>query len=143
MADKGNMLIRIDNSKKRAYRRKFNKMYKKVEAKELEFDKLLVSFASWKSHVKFCTEHGIFNYYEKKIKELILKMTINEGYYVSERTSSNIPVAKKDLNTFYLPVNVEKNEDGMYQYQEYRFNLPIDYNIPSDIIEYLAYELDK
>lgn len=139
----GNMLIRLDNSKKRSYRRKFNKIYKKVEAKELEFDKLLVSYASWKSHVKFCTEYGIFSYYENKIKELILKMTINEGYYISERTSSNIPVAKKDLNTFYLPVNVEKTDDGIYQYQEYRFNLPITCNIPSDVIEYLAYELDR
>lgn len=62
--------IKIDNSKKRAYRRKFNKLCKKVVAKELPFEVLQTSYKSWYEHAKFVTDKTIFNYYEQKLKEL-------------------------------------------------------------------------
>lgn len=70
-------------------------------------------------------------------------MTIENGYYVADCTSKKVPVSKKDANTFYLPVNIQKNEDGMYEYEEYRFNMPIDYKFPSEILEYMAESLDE
>lgn len=138
----GDIVIRLNNKKKNAYRRKFNKMYKLVESRKIEFSKLLVSYISWKSHVKLCNNHGIFKYYDNKIKELLLKMTIENGYYIAECTSTRLPYAHKDLDTFYLPIDVEKTDEG-YKYKEYRFNLPITENIPQDLIEYMANELDE
>lgn len=70
-------------------------------------------------------------------------MTIEKGYYVSDRASTTMPEAKRDQDTFYLPINVVKNEDGIYEYQEYRFNLPISYDFPSDILEKMATTLDE
>lgn len=138
----GDIVIRLNNKKKNAYRRKFNKMYKLVESRKIEFSKLLVSYISWKNHVKLCNNHGIFKYYDNKIKELLLKMTIENGYYIAECTSTRLPYAHKDLDTFYLPIDVEKTDEG-YKYKEYRFNLPITENIPQDLIEYMANELDE
>lgn len=69
-------------------------------------------------------------------------MTIENGYYIAECTSTRLPYAHKDLDTFYLPIDVEKTDEG-YKYKEYRFNLPITENIPQDLIEYIANELDE
>lgn len=70
-------------------------------------------------------------------------MTINNGYYIADCTSKKVPISKKDGNTFYLPVNIRKNEQGMYEYEEYRFNIPIDYKFPVEILEYMAESLDE
>lgn len=49
-----------------------------------------------------------------------------------------------NADTFYLPVNIEfLEEPQMYSYQEYRFNLPINYDIPEEISEQLANVLDE
>lgn len=49
-----------------------------------------------------------------------------------------------DGETFYLPVDIEfLEEPQMYRYQEYRFNLPINYDIPEEIPEQLANVLDE
>lgn len=139
----GEIEIRLDNGKKRSYRRKFNRMIKLVANKELNIDKLLKSYYSWKAHASYVTDHSIFNYYEKRIKEELFNMTIENGYYISERTSEKTPTSYKDANTFYLPVNIEELDDGTYKFTEYRFNIPIDYKLPSEIVEGLAHELDE
>lgn len=69
-------------------------------------------------------------------------MTISKGYYVADCTSPGMPVSRKDANTFYLPINVEQVGDH-YEYEEYRFNLPIDYSFPAEILEYMAETLDN
>lgn len=69
-------------------------------------------------------------------------MTIENGYYVAECTSNSIPVSRKDADTFYLPINITKTESG-YEYEEYRFNLPVTYPFSSEILEYMANELDE
>ena len=135
--------IRLINSKKRAYKRKFNRMIKLVASKELSIDALLKSYYSWKTYALYVTNHDIFKYYEKRIKEMIFSMTIENGYYVSERTSEKLPVSHKNGNTFYLPVDIEELKDGTYKFQEYRFNIPVDYDLPKDIIEQLATGLDE
>ncbi len=64
------------------------------------------------------------------------------NYYISERTSKTAPMAYRDADTFYLPVNV-KLEDGMYLFDEYRINLKEDMqNLPTEVILYLAGSLD-
>lgn len=70
-------------------------------------------------------------------------MTIENGYYIAECTSEQVPVSRKDAGTFYLPVGVQQNEEGIYEYQEYRFNLPINYEIPPELLEHMADELDE
>lgn len=62
--------IKKDNGKARAYRRKFNRLCKKVREGSMEYEKLCKSYESWKEHASFCTETKIFNYYERKLKEL-------------------------------------------------------------------------
>lgn len=69
-------------------------------------------------------------------------MTIENGYYVAECTSNSVPVSRRDADTFYLPINIAKTESG-YEYEEYRFNLPVTYPFPSEILEYMANELDE
>lgn len=69
-------------------------------------------------------------------------MRIENGYYVAECTSEQLPVSRKNANTFYLPVNIQHNGE-VYEYEEYRFNLPVDYNFPAEILEYMANELDE
>lgn len=138
----GKPLVKLDNKKKNAYRRKFNKMCKLVYNRKIEFETLLTSYNSWKAHARNVSDKRIFKYYNNKIKELLLKMTIENGYYIAECTSAVLPHARKDLDTFYLPFDVEKTEDG-YSFKEYRFNLPISDKIPLNVIEYLANELDE
>ena len=66
----GQIDIRVDNGKKRAYRRKFNRMCKKIRSGEMELSVLETSYHSWKNHVLYCTDHTIFKYYESKLNEL-------------------------------------------------------------------------
>ena len=70
-------------------------------------------------------------------------MTIENGYYIAECTSDNMPISHKNVDTFYLPFDITKLEDGTYSFKEYRFNIPVNYNFPTEIIEYLALELDR
>ena len=71
-------------------------------------------------------------------------MTIDGNWYIAECTSTKEPVPYMDGETFYLPVNIEfLEEPQMYSYQEYRFNLPINYDIPEEISEQLANVLDE
>ena len=71
-------------------------------------------------------------------------MTIDGHWYMADCTSTKEPVPYMDGETFYLPVNIEfLEEPQMYSYQEYRFNLPINYDIPEEISEQLANVLDE
>lgn len=63
-------VVKLNNKKKRDYRRKFNKMYKKVKCGSLSFDKLEESYRSWKNHASFCTDKSIFVYYDTRMKAL-------------------------------------------------------------------------
>lgn len=70
-------------------------------------------------------------------------MTIPTKWYISDCTSEVYPTSKMDAGTFYLPTNIQYNEeDKIYYYQEYRFTMPIDYEVPSEISDALANELD-
>lgn len=70
-------------------------------------------------------------------------MTISTNWYLSECTSEVYPTSKMDAGTFYLPVNIQYNEeDKIYYYQEYRFTMPIDYEVPAEVSDALANELD-
>lgn len=70
-------------------------------------------------------------------------MTIPNKWYISDCTSEVYPTSKMDAGTFYLPTNIQYNEeDKIYYYQEYRFTMPIDYEVPSEISDALANELD-
>ena len=70
-------------------------------------------------------------------------MTIPTKWYISDCTSEVYPTSKMDAGTFYLPTNIQYNEeDKTYIYQEYRFTMPIDYEVPSEISDALANELD-
>ena len=62
--------IRLDNSKKRSYRRKFNKLYRLVLNGERPLSKLEQSYASYKAHAKIVTDPSVLDYYEKKMKEI-------------------------------------------------------------------------
>lgn len=71
-------------------------------------------------------------------------MTIDGHWYMADCTSLREPTPFMDGDTFYLPVNIEfLEEPQMYSYQEYRFNLPINYDIPEEISEQLANVLDE
>ena len=71
-------------------------------------------------------------------------MTIDGHWYMADCTSLHEPTPFMDGDTFYLPVNIEfLEEQQMYSYQEYRFNLPINYDIPEEISEQLANVLDE
>ena len=70
-------------------------------------------------------------------------MTIPTKWYISDCTSEVYPTSKMDTGTFYLPVNIRcQEEDKTYIYQEYRFTMPIDYEVPSEVSDALANELD-
>ena len=70
-------------------------------------------------------------------------MTIPNNWYVSECTSEVYPTSKMDTGTFYLPVNIRyQEEDKAYIYQEYRFTMPINYEVPADVSDALASQLD-
>ena len=60
----------VDNGKKRSYRRKFNRLCKKVKNGELPLEVLEKSYKSWSEHASFATDKSIFDYYIKRIKEL-------------------------------------------------------------------------
>lgn len=64
-------------------------------------------------------------------------MRIDDGYYISERTSNERPYARIDSNTLYLPFNVEDNDadEGGYKFQEYRVNIPITKDIEADVLK--------
>lgn len=71
-------------------------------------------------------------------------MTIDGNWYMAECTSTKEPVPYMDGETFYLPVNIEFSEETqMYSYQEYRFNFPINYEIPNEISEQLTFATEK
>ena len=71
-------------------------------------------------------------------------MTIPNNWYISDCTSEVYPTSKMDAGTFYLPTNIQYNEeDKIYYYQEYRFTMPINYEVPADVSDALANELDK
>lgn len=70
-------------------------------------------------------------------------MTIPNNWYISDCTSEVYPTSKMDAGTFYLPTNIQYNEeDKIYYYQEYRFTMPINYDVPADVSDALANELD-
>lgn len=70
-------------------------------------------------------------------------MTILNKWYISDCTSEVYPTSKMDAGTFYLPTNIQYNEeDKIYYYQEYRFTMPIDYEVPAEVSDALANELD-
>ena len=67
---------------------------------------------------------------------------MNESYYISERTSYEAPMAHRDADTFYLPVNV-RQENGTYQFDEYRIDMKKDMqSIPTEIIVRMAENLN-
>ncbi len=60
-------------------------------------------------------------------------MTIKNGWYISKCTSENEPVSRLDAGTFYLPVDIKQEENGCYSYKEYRFNIPVNYDMPREV----------
>lgn len=71
-------------------------------------------------------------------------MTIDGHWYMADCTSLREPTPFMDGDTFYLPVDITySQENELYSYKEYRFNLPINYNVPEEIPEQLANVLDK
>lgn len=70
-------------------------------------------------------------------------MTIPTKWYISDCTSEVYPTSKMDTGTFYLPVNIHyQEEDKTYIYQEYRFTMPINYEVPAGVSDVLVKELD-
>lgn len=70
-------------------------------------------------------------------------MTILNNWYISDCTSEVYPTSKMDAGTFYLPNNIQYNEeDKIYYYQEYRFTMTIDYEVPAEVSDTLAEQLD-
>lgn len=71
-------------------------------------------------------------------------MTIDGHWYMADCTSLRKPTPFMDGDTFYLPVDITySQENELYSYKEYRFNLPINYDIPEEIPEQLANVLDE
>lgn len=70
-------------------------------------------------------------------------MTIPTKWYISDCTSEVYPHSFMEEGTFYLPVSITLNEeDNMYHYQEYRFTMPINYDVPAEVSDALAEQLD-
>lgn len=67
----GELIVTLDNNKKRAYRRKFNRLFRLVKSGDRDISVLLNSYESWRSHANNVTDNNIFFYYENKMKELI------------------------------------------------------------------------
>lgn len=130
-----NGMIRLNNQKKNDYRRKFNKMIKLVKSGKISEETLLKSFLAWKSHASFCTSEGLFDYFYERFKEI--GMTIKDGYYISERTSAEKPLAHIDTGTLYLPFDIRENEgeEGGYKFKEYRVTIPITDEIDADVLK--------
>lgn len=71
-------------------------------------------------------------------------MTIDGHWYMADCTSLREPTPFMDGDTFYLPIDITySQENELYSYKEYRFNLPINYNVPDEILEELSYSLDE
>lgn len=71
-------------------------------------------------------------------------MTIDGHWYMADCTSLHEPTPFMDGDTFYLPIDITySQETELYSYKEYRFNLPINYNVPDEISEELSYSLDE
>lgn len=51
-------------------------------------------------------------------------MLITNGFYVSDRTSSEEPSMHIEAGTLYIPYDVT-NEDGAYAFKEFRVSVPI------------------
>ena len=64
-------------------------------------------------------------------------MVIENGYYISERTSNEKPYAHIDSGTLYLPFGIENNdaEEGGYKFKEYRIMVPITEDIDADVLK--------
>lgn len=64
-------------------------------------------------------------------------MYIENGYYISDRTSPSKPTIHIDTETLYLPFDVEDNDadEGGYKFKEYRVQIPITKDIPNDILK--------
>lgn len=64
-------------------------------------------------------------------------MHIENGYYISERTSNEKPYAYIDSGTLYLPFNVENNNagEGGYKFREYRVTVPITNDIDANALK--------
>lgn len=70
-------------------------------------------------------------------------MTIPNNWYIADCTSGIYPYSHMEEGTFYLPINVTANEeDNLYHYQEYRFTMPINYEVPAGVSDVLVKELD-
>ena len=70
-------------------------------------------------------------------------MTIPNNWYIADCTSGIYPYSHMEEGTFYLPINVTANEeDNLYHYQEYRFTMPINYEVPAEVSDALAEQLD-
>lgn len=70
-------------------------------------------------------------------------MTIPNNWYIADCSSMVYPTSKMDTGTFYLPVNISyQEEDKTYIYQEYRFTMPINYDVPAEVSDTLAEQLD-
>lgn len=66
-------------------------------------------------------------------------MTIKNGWYISPRTSTTEPQPYRELNTAFLPFDISYDaEQELYHYKEYRFNVPVDYEIPRETIIHIA-----
>lgn len=61
--------ITLDNGKKRAYKRKFNKLCKKVSERKMGLKVLEKSYHSWKTHASFATDIR-FDYFEERLNKL-------------------------------------------------------------------------
>ena len=71
-------------------------------------------------------------------------MTIDGHWYMADCTSLHEPTPFMDGDTFYLPVEITYSQEiELYSYKEYRFNLPINYNVPDEISEELSHSLDE
>lgn len=58
-------------------------------------------------------------------------MIQGQKWYKSICTSVVEPTTHKDLDVLYLPINVWYDEESkMYNYDEYRLTLPINYELP-------------
>ena len=66
----GFVIIKLIGSKERTYRRKFNKLCRKVINKEIPFSNLERSYSSWLAHAEYATDQRFRLYYDRKLKEL-------------------------------------------------------------------------
>ena len=64
-------------------------------------------------------------------------MVIENGYYISERTSPTLPLTHIDLDTLYLPYDIEENDadEGGWKFKEYRITVPITKDIDADVLK--------